>query len=158
MFLKLQSLGWSNDASIQQPGQISLQNKLQYSISHCPVIGGFICLSPKSRQRIGLDLEDPNRVNEKNMGRISSAEELEKAPDPASLWVAKEAFYKSLPLELQPLIISQTEITKWVRLKRNMYTFWGNQKETQLFSNSKGVVIAYEGLKIGLCIFYSIFS
>lgn len=158
MFSTLQSLNWSHDTSLQQPGQNSPRNKLQYSISHCPITGGFICLSPKSKQNVGFDLEDPSRINTKNVRRISSIRELERAPDPASLWVAKEALYKSLPPGIQPPVISQVEITKWAILEKNVSTFWGNQKEIQHSHSSQGLLIASEGLKMGFCVFYSNFS
>ena len=153
LFDKLQALDWNPTEDIKTPGTSHQFSDLHYSISHCPTAGGYICLSPGNNENIGFDLEDPKRVTSANVGRISTSEEVDLAPDPASLWVAKEAFYKSLPRSIQAPVIGQVEIHKWLTLEKNLYTFWGTQNGPQQFHNSQGLVVAFDGLKMGFCTF-----
>jgi 4'-phosphopantetheinyl transferase EntD len=80
--------------------------KLYSSISHNQKIGGFAV----SQYPVGFDIEESSRVSEAVIKRISTPEELKKAPDFASLWCAKEASFKALKNFEQPTTISQVEI------------------------------------------------
>jgi hypothetical protein len=81
------------------------------SISHCPKGGGF-ALAPHPF-RVGYDLEVTSRLTTKIVERISFPEELSAAPDPANLFPAKEAVFKSLWKIGQPLTINQIRIVDW---------------------------------------------
>ena len=91
------------------------------SVSHCPVLGGFV-FSFNQKITLGLDMEQSHRVNEQLMGRLSKTEELQKAPDPSFLWAAKEAAFKCLTLE-QNRLIKHISITEWEKTASDSYHF-----------------------------------
>lgn len=92
---------------------------LHLSISHCTGFGGLVW-SPRP---IGLDLEEASRVQEKVILRMSSQDELKRAPDAAALWAAKEAVYKALRAYEQPQVLSQVETESWQSLDSHTETF-----------------------------------
>lgn len=92
---------------------------LYLSISHCTGFGGLVW-SPRP---IGLDLEEASRVREMAILRISSQDELKRAPDAAALWAAKEAAYKALRAYEQPQVLSQVETESWQSLDSHTETF-----------------------------------
>lgn len=62
------------------------------SISHCPVVGGFV-ISPYS---IGIDLEQKKRLSPSVIKRIAKNDEIKLFPEEVSqaLWTIKESVYK----------------------------------------------------------------
>lgn len=98
-----------------------LQNsELKYhSVSHCPEEGGFIQYSLP----VGFDIEITARVLKNTVQRISSLQEMEDAPSPASLWCAKEATFKALQGFTQPSVVSKISIGGWSRISPQLETF-----------------------------------
>jgi hypothetical protein len=90
---------------------------LRFSLSHSPEWGGFACVS--SLCGIGFDIEDGARFAGARGRAIArrvavDARELEEAPSPGLLWVAKEAAFKSLRFAgRQPATISQICVYNW---------------------------------------------
>ncbi len=76
------------------------------SVSHASPDGGFAL----SAYPVGFDIEVTARVTKTIVARISTSEELELAPDFASLWCAKEAAFKALKTFQQPQVMSQIKI------------------------------------------------
>ncbi len=110
------------------------------SISHSPRLGviGF------SNSHIGVDLESLDRIQERVVARVSHAREIEAAPSHASLWVAKEAAFKSLPRAFQPPLMSQIELGKWNSLTSQSETFELLHPHFPGTSAGKGIVIRSE--------------
>lgn len=77
------------------------------SISHCPLVGGFI-FSMDQHVSLGLDIEKVSRVN-RVIEYVSSQEEIKQMPMKPLLWVAKEAVFKSVPP--LPSLISEEQET-----------------------------------------------
>lgn len=76
------------------------------SISHCLGLGGFVW----DNNWIGLDIERSERVTPEIAARVAGMEEFALAPDPAALWCAKEAMFKSLRWSKPPKVIMEIEI------------------------------------------------
>ena len=84
------------------------------SISHTQDYGGWIAVpSPGRLYSIGLDIERRERLNREILARVCTFEELAAAPDPAFLWVAKEACYKALAGPLQPKTMVEVRVHDW---------------------------------------------
>ena len=92
------------------------------SISHCQELGGWV-FEPEAK-RIGFDLELIRRTPKHLVAKVSTQQELEGAPNPTALWTAKEACYKVLPLEAQPLTAKEIQIFAWVKT-RDGFEFQG---------------------------------
>ena len=106
------------------------------SVSHCPVLGGFI-FSFNRKISVGLDMEQSHRVNEQLIGRLSKAEELKQAPDPSLLWAAKEAAFKCTTE--QNLLVKHVFISEWTRTAPDSYHFHFQIKN----QNTKGHGVAF---------------
>lgn len=90
------------------------------SISHTTGRSGWVS-HPRA---IGFDIEKSDREIKKSVIlRVSKAEELQSAPSPIALWVAKEAAFKSLWRSHQPQVISQIEVSGWSRINSNLFGF-----------------------------------
>jgi hypothetical protein len=63
------------------------------SIAHCPKRGGFAFTH--FPWQVGMDLEVPERVTAQIIERVSRPEERAALTDPAALWTAKEAGFKT---------------------------------------------------------------
>jgi 4'-phosphopantetheinyl transferase len=121
------------------------------SIAHCPEAGGF-AISDRSTW-LGFDIESAGRIQEKAVLRISSAEELSRAPSPAHLWVAKESCFKALPAHLQPKVISEVVISSWSPVlteknfspKTHFFEFLPSKIQTHGSNAGKGVVFPLQG-------------
>ncbi len=93
---------------IENEAKINATHKT--SVSHCPVLGGIFF----SAQPCGLDIEVIDRVQEKTVARISSANEISQMKSfqlpPAFLWAAKEASWKATRSFDQPQTLSAMQI------------------------------------------------
>ena len=118
------------------------------SVSHCPVLGGFV-FSFNSEVALGLDMEQSHRVNEQLIGRLSNTEELRKAPDPSLLWAAKEAAFKCLILE-QNRLIKHISITEWEQTASSSYHF-RFQVEKQN-TKGRGAAFLVDNLALGFAL------
>lgn len=95
--------------NLEKPPHASL---FTCSIAHCGTMGGFV-FSLTNRYQLGFDLEDESRADAAVVKRISTTQEMDQAPSPAHLWVAKEATFKSLLGPLQPNVLSQIQVHNW---------------------------------------------
>lgn len=86
---------------------------------------------------VGIDLEENSRVQARVVARIaSSAKELERMPNPAALWTAKEAAFKALYSFTQPPVMSQLEIGGWRESQDGLIFF--ELKNAEDFSAPQG--------------------
>lgn len=145
--------GWPLPGYLMEPGTPPVLGDPPMSLSHCPLAGGFALTSPTKLTSLGFDIESTERVTVSVVSRISTPEEVNLAPDPASLWVAKEATYKALPRAIQPFVTSQIEIVGWLTLGQNFYRFNAGLKGSQHFRNASGVVVASDSLKMGFFVY-----
>jgi hypothetical protein len=83
-------------------------------------MGGWILSSRPAA--LGLDLEVEERVTPALVQRICKPEELRAAPNPAAIWVVKEAGFKAFS-SLQPQLktMSQVETSQWIPLKSDWW-------------------------------------
>lgn len=82
------------------------------SLSHCESLGVFL-FTFNTKISIGFDIEKTNRIRLKTVSRISSPEELQKAPSSDLLWTAKEAGFKCLSNSKNSLLLSDCSISNW---------------------------------------------
>lgn len=121
-----------------------------HSISHCPAVGALVL----SSSPIGVDVEKSARVELKIVARVSSPQELEIIPSPASLWCAKEAAFKALRPYQQPSVISEISIGGWQKIDSQIETFhMKNPPDFQAPVKNKGVVIHAEEITFSFFIF-----
>jgi len=121
------------------------------SVSHIESLGGFV-LSEKY-QDIGFDLEDPKRVTEAIVARMSSAEEVKNMPDPAKLWIAKESAFKAISAKLKAGILSEIEVCDWQKQEPDLLVFSIKYRDQKI--SGKGIVAPLERLNMGLFHFIS---
>jgi 4'-phosphopantetheinyl transferase EntD len=97
--------------------------KFSVSVSHTKGFGAWIaCARPK---RVGLDVENRDRIKREIVERVSAPFELKAAPRFEYLWCAKEACFKAMESD-QPAAISQLEIANW-NGKNGLFTFTGGK-------------------------------
>lgn len=92
------------------------QGSVYFSVSHCPVMGGFVGLTPEHplSLQVGFDLEEVERVNATTADRVGNPKDHGFASSTASLrWSAREAAFKALQGPCQPQVISQIALTDW---------------------------------------------
>ena len=131
----------------------SLKNPLvAISISHCPILGGFI-FSFDKRLSLGLDVELVYRLTDKLLSRISTKDELKAAPGAAFLWAAKEASFKcaSSLEKATTLLISQCLISQWQRIEPESYCFHF-QMENSKCTKGQGFAFLAEELVLAVAI------
>lgn len=89
------------------------------SISHCPQ-HTLLAWGPRT---LGCDIELSSRINKKMIGRISTPQELEEAPELSHLWTAKEAAFKAISSSIK--LLSSVEIIEW---QKEIATHWQTYK------------------------------
>lgn len=97
------------------------------SISHCPLAGGYAWITKP--WQVGFDLEVSERVTHSIAERVSSPQELAKAPGPHFLWAAKEATFKSLLGPHQPDLMTQVTTQFWFEDTPDHFTFRWHLKD-----------------------------
>lgn len=137
-------------SNLQQPPQAP---GLTCSLAHCPLAGGFVFAIEQNYQ-LGLDLEVIANVRAEVVARISQPHEVETAPSPALLWVAKEATFKSLLGPHQPQFLSAVQIVSWQQLGSNIWRFRAEIQQLGPFE-LEGVVQEQDRLVVGLARFSS---
>ncbi|MBX3016259.1 MAG: 4'-phosphopantetheinyl transferase superfamily protein [Bdellovibrionaceae bacterium] len=96
------------------------------SVSHAPMRGGFVGLTEAhpSALQLGFDLEDIERVTEAAAARVASPRDHSFSPlTPAHLWCAREAAFKALKGDCQPLVVSQIALTDWRTREHDILQF-----------------------------------
>ena len=129
------------DQALQKnPGSFS-------SVSHTALDGGFAL----SAYPVGFDIEVTARVTKEIVARISTPDELELAPNFASLWCAKEAAFKALKTFQQPQVVSQIKIYFNKNHQDRSAVFKvENEKD---FGASRGLGLTYQTSTLTYCVF-----
>ncbi|XGC80691.1 4'-phosphopantetheinyl transferase superfamily protein [Bdellovibrio bacteriovorus] len=131
---------------------LKLSKDQHISISHCQGAGIFVV----SRFPIGVDVEVKERVTEKVVARISTAEELSNAPSFSSLWCAKEATFKALKTYQQPSVVSAITVGDWQKIDSQVETFkLMNSANFNSPSENRGVCVHTERHSYSFFIFLS---
>jgi 4'-phosphopantetheinyl transferase EntD len=91
------------------------------SISHCRLMGGWAYSA--SAERLGFDLELVERARPELVLRAATQAELDEAPSAVALWTAKEAAFKFLIGDKQPLTPKEIQITGWNFEDEGFYRF-----------------------------------
>lgn len=131
---------------------LKLSKDQHISISHCHGVGIFVV----SRTPIGIDVEVKERVTEKVVARISTADELKEAPSFSSLWCAKEAAFKALKTFQQPSVVSAITIGDWQKIDSQVETFkLLNAKNFHSPSENRGVCVHTDSHSYSFFIFLS---
>lgn len=123
-----------SQAPVMTPATVSLPHP-RFSISHTTGLGGFAVSLQGS---VGFDIEVVARVTSKIAHRVAIGKELELAPNPAVLWVAKEAIFKGLRPFLQPTTLSQIETICWKKVDLLFNTFELHHPKKYGISAGKG--------------------
>ncbi len=101
-----------HDPSMLDLAQLPRMHRGYTSVSHCPVMGGWVA----SKTPVGVDIEDGARdLSARATQRLGTRREVMASPNELALWVAKEASFKALQGEHQPKVISQIEVENWVQ-------------------------------------------
>ena len=96
-----------------KPGARPVHSQAVMSIAHCPFMGGFV-FSFNTDISLGLDIEIADRVSDKVIHRIATAEEVQQAPSKALLWTAKEASFKCLGVDKTSILPIYCDIYDWI--------------------------------------------
>lgn len=110
------------------------------SIAHTHDMGGWLAV-PRPAQ-VGWDIELKARIKLSLVERVSSADEVARAPHPEYLWCAKESFYKALEDE-QPAVVSQLTVGSW-KAVGNLWRWEGLGPR-----NGWGFLLAHEPWLVG---------
>ena len=97
------------------PGSRPYIPDVSISISHCPLLGGYI-FSLDKNVSLGLDIEKARRVN-RSIQHVSSQKEMGESPVNSLLWVAKESAFKCVPTGGQQHFLSDIFIFDWKKIK-----------------------------------------
>ena len=135
------------------PGKPPKLPEVSISISHCPVLGGFI-FSHNKNISLGLDIEKMDRVNLQSIQRVSGFDEINESPEISFLWVAKEAAFKCVPSEGQKDFLKNFFIFNWQEAKTGVYHFNFSSKKSPV--EGKGVILARNHLAFGCA--FTLFS
>lgn len=108
-----------NSQQMLDLNQIPRLSKGDVSLSHCPKFQGLM-ISQKDGC-IGFDIEDPDRVTSELALRVSDEEQLQRAPNPAILWVAKEAAFKALSKSHGARLLSEISLNQWIPLTEGFF-------------------------------------
>lgn len=117
-------------------------NGYSISISHSKEVGGFVIV--KSNKTIGFDIEARNRIRIEHVQRVSEPSEIAQMPHPAVLWSAKEAAFKSLLHQDQPLVITDIEIGKWAQPQAMLFTCELTRVKNNSVSGIKGIAAEFQ--------------
>lgn len=128
----------------------------EFSISHCPMAGGYVALNPgSSLKSLGLDLEVFSRIRKPVVERIRNPKEEFPQHLPFQLlWSAKEAAFKSLKGREQPSVVGHAITLHWREIAPDLWRF---SFFSQTFGNPsfpyQGGYIWLEGeMLVGLCL------
>ena len=122
------------------------------SISHCGDLGACLFVFDKTLS-IGFDVEHKKRITKAIVDRISSKKEVQQAPSPSLLWVAKEASFKCLSDNKAPLLLSDCLISKWKKEKTKeiyLFDFYSKMMDKRSFGVAcfiDGLALAYAEIK-----------
>ena len=94
-------------------------NKGDLSLSHSQKHQGF--LFSQKCSFAGFDIEDPGRVSDPIIKRVSKEKEVQSAPDPSLLWVAKEAAFKMFSKTMGAKLLSEVSIDHWMPITDGVF-------------------------------------
>lgn len=115
------------------------------SISHTASTACWV-ISPQTL-KLGLDLENPERVSIPILKRVCSQQEINKAPSHAALWCAKEAAFKALNRTEGTSVLSQIEASQWFPLGTTAWIFTVKVNEKKI---SQGLSTVFKALQIAI--------
>ena len=103
------------------PGEPPIIPDISISISHCPLMGGFV-FSFDKKTSIGFDIEISDRVD-RAIEYLSTYKEIKEAPEKSLLWVAKESVFKCIPLKEEKHFLRDSLIFNWNEIDGGGYKF-----------------------------------
>lgn len=121
------------------------------SISHCPTLGGFVASTQK--RRLGFDIEESSRITKDVLSRMFSQDEIAAAPHPYLLWCAKEALFKALKGEGQPVVLSNLPELRWSAVTEHSNTYQIQVKNLNEKNFSSLVGYVWMDSTNSLCVF-----
>jgi 4'-phosphopantetheinyl transferase EntD len=126
------------DADLNRQKLMHKMNKLMYlSLSHTKTAGGFAV----SSRPVGIDIEPRTRkLSARAIRRLGTEEELRQSPSSISLWIMKEAAWKSLKGPHQPKTITKIKIQN-VRKNKSKSRFLFSFKATTI----NGLILSGHG-------------
>lgn len=109
------------------------------SISHCDLLGGWIAI-PLPYQ-IGLDIESTKRINKKNLAKASTSgdHDFPQSTSESLIWCAKEAAFKCLHPQPQPVFFGKIQIQNWLPLGDHFFQFSAVFNESKNRSSTAGI-------------------
>lgn len=108
-----------NSQQLLDLNQIPRLSEGDVSLSHCPKFQGMMITQKTSC--IGFDIEDPDRVTTELALRVSDEVQLQSAPGPALLWVAKEAAFKAFSKSHGARLLSEISLNHWMPLTEGLF-------------------------------------
>jgi hypothetical protein len=122
------------------------------SISHTQSIGGF-AFTRAPAPAVGFDIEVTSRLSSKAVERVSGPGELQKAPGPSHVWVAKEAGFKSMRGSKQPAILSMLKTGAWSSVvKLENLSLWSCEIQEDSSPNAitRGLTVELSGIALSI--------
>ena len=110
-----------------------------FSISHSPKLGGF----SYSNLKHGFDLEAIERISKPVIQRTCTSDEVDSAPNPKFLWVAKEAALKAVSKNKGEFLVTDLVCENWVsHFETSVYSYRINSIKTLDLTLNKGFVFS----------------
>lgn len=129
--------------NLLKPGSALKNSIAAISISHCSVYGGFVFSFDKAVS-LGLDVELIERPGVRPLTRVSTKEEIEAAPLPASLWTAKEAAFKcAQAIDRKLTLLRECIISNWHQRESKIWRF-SFQTNKSVHTNGQGILFLFE--------------
>lgn len=130
---------------------LPLHAELSLSLSHCATYSAFAwCSLP---QKIGLDVEDVQKIKPSTVARVSSPTERDSAPRLDLLWSCKESVFKAVFPRAKAL--SFVEIFDWKLLRDETWSFRAREGSSQVDLRGQGEVRLILGHSLAFFIFFS---
>lgn len=119
---------------------------LSVSLSHCRD-AGLIGWIPQPF-RIGVDVEQWERISEVIIRRVAPESEVLEAPEPRWLWSAKEAVFKSQSETVK--LMSSVEVFDWQERHANVWSFKARSSHDKQVFAGMGEIRLIEGHSVAL--------
>lgn len=116
-------------------------SQVAISLSHCRD-AGLIGWATKP-SRLGVDVEQWERISEVIINRVAPAAEVAACPQPRLLWSAKESVFKSQSDTVK--LISSVEVFDWQVLESNRWSFRARLADSKENLTGRGEIRLIEG-------------
>lgn len=118
-----------------------------FSISHCPLLGGFSF----SNFKHGFDLESVDRISKPIILRTCTSDEVYEAPNPKYLWVAKESAVKAMSTRRNEFVVTDFQTENWKsHFETEVFSYRINSLKTLDFGINKGFVFSEKDILFGI--------